>query len=164
MDTDVIVNSMNKIFLSFFLLFILLLTNNYSMTVKSNSIKINTSKNFEIIDITSEINELIEIDKGIVSIFSKHSTSAIVVNENEPGLLKDIEFSLDNLITDKYSYSHDRIDNNARSHLKSFLLSSSECLPVKNRRLDLGTWQSVFFVELDGPRSNRTITLTMVGE
>ena len=134
------------------------------MTVKSNSIKINTSKNFEIIDITSEINELIEIDKGIVSIFSKHSTSAIVVNENEPGLLKDIEFSLDNLITDKYSYSHDRIDNNARSHLKSFLLSSSECLPVKNRRLDLGTWQSVFFVELDGPRSNRTITLTMVGE
>ena len=164
MDTDVIVNSMNKIFLSFFLLFILLLTNNYSMTVKSNSIKINTSKNFEIIDITSEINELIEIDKGIVSIFSKHSTSAIVVNENEPGLLKDIEFSLDNLITDKYSYSHDRIDNNARSHLKSFLLSSSECLPVKNRRLDLGTWQSVFFVELDGPRSNRTITLTVVGE
>ena len=164
MDTDVIVNSMNKIFLSFFLLFILLLTNNYSMTVKSNSIKINTSKNFEIIDIASEINELIEIDKGIVSIFSKHSTSAIVVNENEPGLLKDIEFSLDNLITDKYSYSHDRIDNNARSHLKSFLLSSSECLPVKNRRLDLGTWQSVFFVELDGPRSNRTITLTMVGE
>ena len=106
------------------------------MTVKSNSIKINTSKKFEIIDITSKINELIEINEGIISIFSKHSTSAIVVNENESGLLKDIEFSLDNLITDKYSYDHDRIDNNARSHLKSFLLSSS----------------------------SRTITLTMVGE
>lgn len=134
------------------------------MTVKSNSIKINTSKKFEIIDITSKINELIEINEGIISIFSKHSTSAIVVNENESGLLNDIEFILDNLITDKYSYDHDRIDNNARSHLKSFLLSSSECLPIKNKKLELGTWQSVFFVELDGPRSSRTITLTMVGE
>ncbi|MBQ2652386.1 MAG: YjbQ family protein [Methanobrevibacter sp.] len=134
------------------------------MTVKTNSIKINTSKNFEIIDITSKINELISINEGIVSIFSKHSTSAIVVNENESGLLKDIEFSLDNIITEGYSYSHDRIDNNARSHLKSFLLSSSECLPVKNGKLDLGTWQSVFFIELDGPRHSRTITLTMVGE
>ena len=134
------------------------------MIVKTNFIKINTSKNFEIIDVTSKVNELIDIENGIVSIFSKHSTSAIVVNENESGLLDDIEFTLSNLITDNYSYSHDRIDNNARSHLKSFLLSSSECLPVKNGKLDLGTWQSVFFVELDGPRSNRTVTLTMVGE
>ena len=134
------------------------------MTVKTNSIKINTSKNFEIIDITSKINELICISEGIISIFSNHSTSAIVVNENEQGLLKDMEFTLSNLITDEYSYSHDRIDNNAKSHLKSFLLSSSECLPVKNGKLDLGTWQSVFFVELDGPRRSRTITLTMVGE
>lgn len=134
------------------------------MTVKTNSIKINTSKNFEIIDITSKINDSIDIDEGIISIFSKHSTSAIVVNENESGLLKDLEFTLDNLISDKYSYSHDRIDNNAKSHLKSFLLSSSECLPIKDFRLDLGTWQSVFFIELDGPRTNRTITLTIIGE
>lgn len=134
------------------------------MTVKTNSIKINTSKSFEIIDITSEINGLIDIKDGIISIFSRHSTSAIVVNENESGLLRDIQFTLDNLISDKYSYSHDRIDNNARSHLKSFLLSSSECLPIKNGKLDLGTWQSVFFIELDGPRAGRTVTLTMVGE
>ena len=134
------------------------------MTVKSNSFKIDTNKNFEIIDITSKINDLLDINEGIVSIFSRHSTSAIVVNENERGLLSDLEFTLDNLITDKYSYSHDKIDNNARSHLKSFLLSSSESLPVKNGKLDLGTWQSVFFIELDGPRRSRTVTLTMVGE
>lgn len=134
------------------------------MTVKTHSFKIDTHKNFEIIDITSQINDLIDMDEGIVSIFSKHSTSAIVVNENESGLLSDFEFMLNNLVSDKFSYQHDRIDNNARSHLKSFLLSSSECLPVKNSRLDLGTWQSVFFVELDGPRSGRTIILTMVGE
>ena len=116
------------------------------MTVKSYSFKINTTKNFEIIDITSIVNNLIDIDEGIVSIFSRHSTSAIVVNENEKGLLSDLEFMLNNVVSDKFSYQHDRIDNNAKSHLKSFLLSSSECLPVRNSRLDLGTWQSVFFI------------------
>lgn len=134
------------------------------MTVKNHSIKINTNRNFEIIDITSKINELIDVENGIISIFSKHSTSAIVVNENESGLLNDLEFTLNNLITDKFTYQHDRIDDNAKSHLKSFLLSSSECLPIKNGRLDLGTWQSVFFIELDGPRHSRTISLTIIGE
>lgn len=134
------------------------------MTIKNYSFQIDTNENFEIIDITSKINELIDIDEGIISVFSKHSTSAIVINENEQGLLNDLEFMLNNLVSDEFKYQHDRIDNNAKSHLKSFLLSSSECLPIKNSKLDLGTWQSVFFIELDGPRRARTITLTMVGE
>ena len=128
------------------------------------TLKINTHKNFEIIDITSQINDLIDIESGIVSVFSKHSTSAVVVNENEEGLLNDLEFILNSLIPEEFSYEHDRIDNNARSHLKSFLLSSSESLPIKDSKLDLGTWQSVFFIELDGPRSARTITLTIMGD
>jgi len=134
------------------------------MRIENHSIKLNTNRNFEIIDITSKINELIDVESGIISIFSRHSTSAIVVNENESGLLSDLEFTLNNLITDKFTYQHDRIDDNAKSHLKSFLLSSSECLPIKNGRLDLGTWQSVFFIELDGPRHGRTISLTIMGE
>ena len=133
------------------------------MLIENFSFKLNTNKNFEIIDITSKINDLIDVEEGIISIFSKHSTTAIVVNENEEGLLKDFEFSLNNLIADKFTYQHDNIDNNATSHLKSFLLSSSECLPIKNFKLDLGTWQSVFFVELDGPRCNREVTLTVIG-
>ena len=132
--------------------------------ITQKSFNLNTNRNFEIIDITSKINELIDVNQGIVSIFSRHSTSAIVVNETESGLLNDLEFMLDNLVSDKFSYEHDRIDDNARSHLKSFLLSSSECLPIRNNRLDLGTWQSVFFIELDGPRHNRTISLTIIGE
>lgn len=134
------------------------------MKIENHSIKINTNRNFEIIDITSKINELIDVESGIISIFSRHSTSAIVVNENESGLLSDLEFTLNNLITDKFTYQHDMIDDNAKSHLKSFLLSSSECLPIKDGRLDLGTWQSVFFIELDGPRHGRTISLTIMGE
>ena len=107
---------------------------------------------------------MIDIDDGIVSIFSKHSTTAIVVNENERGLLNDFELMLNDVVSDKFSYQHDVIDDNARSHLMSFLFFSSECLPIRNSKMDLGTWQSVFFVELDGPRHDRKIELTMVGE
>ena len=132
--------------------------------MSSKKIILNTSRNFEIIDITSQINNEIDIESGIVNIFSKHSTSAIAVNENESGLLNDLELMLSDLVSDKYSWQHDRIDNNAKSHLKSFLLSSSETLPISNGRLNLGTWQSVFFIELDGPRNNRTINLTFIGD
>ena len=130
----------------------------------SKRLVLNTGKQFEIIDITSMINQEIDIDSGIVNIFSKHSTSAISVNENESGLLADLELMLSDLVSDKFSWKHDRIDNNAKSHLKSFLLSSSETIPVSNGKLDLGTWQSVFFIELDGPRSNRTVNLTFISD
>lgn len=135
------------------------------MTIKSTFITLDSNKNIEIMDITSVINQKLddfEINEGLVNIFTKHSTSAIVINENESGLLKDFEFTLNTLIDDNYSYHHDKIDNNASSHLKSFLLSSSQSIPIKNSRLDLGTWQSVFFLELDGPRSNRQVNLTII--
>ena len=130
----------------------------------SKKLILNSNKNFEIIDITSMINQEIDIENGIVNIFSKHSTSAIVVNENESGLLNDLEVMLSNLVSDKYSWQHDRIDNNAKSHLKSFLLSSSETIPISNGKMDLGTWQSVFFIELDGPRKNRVVNLTFISD
>lgn len=132
--------------------------------MSSKKLILNSSRNFEIIDITSMINDEIDIKSGIVNIFSKHSTSAIVVNENESGLLNDLELMLGDLVSDKYSWQHDRIDNNAKSHLKSFLLSSSETIPISNGKLDLGTWQSIFFVELDGPRKNRTVNLTFISD
>ena len=130
----------------------------------SKKLILNSNKNFEIIDITSAINQEIDIESGIANIFSKHSTSAIVVNENESGLLNDLEFMLRELVSDKHSWQHDRIDNNAKSHLKSFLLSSSETIPISNGKLDLGTWQSVFFIELDGPRKNRVVSLKFISD
>ena len=132
--------------------------------MSSKKLVLNSNRNFEIIDITAMINNEIDIESGIVNVFSKHSTSAIVVNENERGLLKDLELMLSDLVSDKYSWQHDRIDNNAKSHLKSFLLSSSETIPISDGKLDLGTWQSVFFVELDGPRNNRTVNLTFLSD
>ena len=136
------------------------------MIFKDNLI-INSSKRTEIIDITSQIQLAIdksEVSQGIVNIFSKHSTSAIVVNENERGLLIDFDEILDELICSDNSYEHDRVDYNADSHLRSFILGSNESIPITNKKLAIGTWQSIFFIELDGPRNNRTIELTIIGE
>ena len=161
MDTDVKTSS-NKFKLFFYYFFIQVFT--YIKSMSSKKLILNSNRNFEIIDITAMINNEIDIESGIVNVFSKHSTSAIVVNENESGLLKDLELMLSDLVSDKYSWQHDRIDNNAKSHLKSFLLSSSETIPISDGKLDLGTWQSVFFVELDGPRNNRTVNLTFLSD
>ena len=141
------------------------------MVVINRSLRISSSSNFQIIDITSDIvailNETIKENKmenGIVNIFTKHSTSAIRVNENEKGLLLDFEKALKDIVKEKDNYKHDFIDNNAASHIRAFLMGSSETIPIVDGRLDLGTWQSIFFIELDGPRTNRTVDLTFIGE
>ena len=141
------------------------------MVVISKSLRISSSSNFQIIDITrdivdilNEINEENKMGNGIVNIFTKHSTSSIRVNENEKGLLMDFEKALKGVVKEKDNYKHNFIDNNAASHIKAFFLGSSESIPIVEGRLDLGTWQSIFFVELDGPRSNRTVELTFIGE
>ena len=118
--------------------------------------ELKTHERMEIINITTEINFILEknsIKKGLVNIYSKHSTSGIVINEDEPGLLKDFQNTLETLVPSNGNYKHDRIDNNADSHIRSFLIGNSETIPLYNGKLDLGTWQSIFFVELDGPRT-----------
>jgi secondary thiamine-phosphate synthase enzyme len=124
-----------------------------------------TNQRIEIRDITREIQLIVEqspYKNGIINIYSRHSTSGIVINENEAGLLKDFKAALEGLIPFNGNYNHNCIDNNADSHIRSFLIGSSETIPVYEGKLDLGTWQSIFFVELDGPRS-RKITVTVIG-
>lgn len=128
-----------------------------------SEIHVKTNRRMELIDITDMINSIIaksEVGDGIALIFTKHTTVALIVNENEAGLISDIEASLKRLIP-KLDYKHDRIDNNADSHLRSILLQSSIVLPIKDSHLDLGTWQRVILIELDGPR-DRTVTIKLL--
>lgn len=131
--------------------------------------KLSSNSNFQIIDITRDVVNILagisketDFNDGLVNIFTKHSTSAIVINENEKGLLNDFEKVLKDIVKENDNYHHDFIDNNAASHIRSFLLGSSETVPIAGGRLDLGTWQSIFFIELDGPRQNRTVDLTFI--
>ncbi|MGB9980591.1 secondary thiamine-phosphate synthase enzyme YjbQ [Methanobacterium sp.] len=125
-----------------------------------------SNKRVEIIDITQDINDILtksKIKDGLINIFARHSTAGIVINENESGLVKDFQNAFESLIPENNNYLHDKIDNNADSHIRSFFIGSSETIPIENGSLSLGTWQSVFFVELDGPRS-RKFVITVVGE
>ncbi|KZX15881.1 hypothetical protein MBCUT_12060 [Methanobrevibacter cuticularis] len=136
------------------------------MKIFKELMAIKTTERFEIVDITDKINNIIlnnHIKLGIANIFSKHSTAAIIINENDSGLLKDMKNILKNVVSDENSYFHDIIDNNADSHLRAMFLGSSESIPIENQKLNLGTWQSVFFIDLDGPR-NRVVGIMIIGE
>ncbi len=130
-----------------------------------------TTKPFEFIDITSRVKGAVEksgVKDGIVSIFSNHTTTSVRINERCERLQKDMEAMLLKMIPQNAAYKHNdtAVDGrgNAHSHLMSLLMGGSETAPVKGGKMHLGTWQSVFFIELDGPRSLRTVTVTVVGE
>jgi secondary thiamine-phosphate synthase enzyme len=134
--------------------------------VHSRTIEIETHKNRQILDITSRVEEIVSgsgIEEGIALVFTKHTTTGLYLNERESGLVQDMESVLCTLVPARAGYSHDRVDNNAASHIQSVLLTPSLALPVARGTLELGTWQSVLFAERDGPR-RRTVLVRVVGE
>ncbi len=136
------------------------------MQILTEIMELKTNNRVEIIDITRSVDAALaesRLRKGLVNIYSKHSTSAIFINENESGLLEDYLNLIDKLVPTDDNYRHDQIDNNADSHLRSFIIGNNETVPFENGSMDLGTWQSVFFLDMDGPR-NRKITITIMGE
>jgi secondary thiamine-phosphate synthase enzyme len=118
----------------------------------------------ELIDITHQVRATVKengIKDGICIISTRHTTASIIVNENERGLRTDILDVLEGLVPENKIYAHNSIDNNADSHLRAVLLGMSQTIPVEDGHLVLGTWQSIFFVELDGTR-NRTVNITII--
>lgn len=127
------------------------------------SIEIRTSDRLEVVDVTADIDEVVpaDLERGVCTVFVRHTTAGVVVNEHESGLLSDIERALTRLVPDDDAYEHDRIDDNADAHLRAMLLGESVSVPVVGGELALGTWQSVLFVECDGPRTRRIdVTVT----
>jgi len=117
---------------------------------------VSTSERLEVFDITDRVEEQIPSDAtGTVTVFVQHTTAGVTVNEGESRLLSDFESALDELVPDS-GWQHDQIDDNADSHIRSLLVGSGTTIPVVEGELQLGTWQSVLFVECDGPRE-RTV-------
>lgn len=104
---------------------------------------------------------------GLVNIMTQHTTGAIRINEKCDKLSRDIDVFLKELAppSKNYFHNHETIDGrlNAHSHLLTLLLGSSETLPLQNGQLQLGQWQDIFFVEVDGPRAKREIKVTVMG-
>lgn len=118
---------------------------------------ISSKDRYQLIDITSEVEGVIAdsgVKDGLCLVFVPHSTAAIVLTENEEGLKKDWLAVLKKLVSG-FDFLHDRIDNNADSHILSGLLGQGKTLPIEKGRLIRGTWQQIFLAELDGPRERR---------
>ncbi|MBI2101959.1 YjbQ family protein [Candidatus Woesearchaeota archaeon] len=132
-----------------------------------DEIILSTSKKQELIDITPRISSIIKkskVESGICNVFAAHATAAIIINENyDPNICLDLLDALDKLVPSGV-WRHDRIDGNADSHIKSAILGPSETIPIRNNKLDLGRWQAVQFCELDGPRHDRKIIVTITGD
>ncbi|VVB90349.1 Uncharacterised protein [uncultured archaeon] len=125
---------------------------------------IHTTTRTELIDITDRVRAIVKesnIKNGICVISTRHTTSSIIINENERGLRNDILEMMEELVPENKSYAHNQIDNNAHAHLRAVLLGSGATIPVEDGHLVLGTWQSIFFVELDGPR-NRSVNVKII--
>ena len=122
-------------------------------------IDIQTNNKSEMIDITSIVQKAVSKEKvvtGICVIFAPHTTAAITINENaDPDVPRDIIAALGKAVLFDAGYRH--MEGNSAAHVKSTLVGSSQVVLIENSRLALGTWQSIFFCEFDGPRTRKIL-------
>ncbi len=130
-------------------------------------ITLRTSQREELVDITSQVEAVVRqaaIKNGLLSIYAQGATAAIMIQENwDKSVPHDVVYFLQKLIP-RGVWLHDQQDGNGDSHLKAGLVGPSETIPLIEGKLGLSTWQGIFFCEFDGPRSQRTIICTTMGD
>ncbi|MFW6268980.1 MAG: secondary thiamine-phosphate synthase enzyme YjbQ [Bacillota bacterium] len=126
-------------------------------------IKVKTSNQVELIDITSKIKNIVKesrVKSGILVINVPHTTAAVTINENaDPDVNSDIINEINKIVPFNDNYKH--MEGNSAAHIKSSIIGSSENIIIDNGQLILGRWQGIFFCELDGPR-NRKMNIKII--
>jgi secondary thiamine-phosphate synthase enzyme len=122
--------------------------------------RVKTRKSQEVVDVTRQVAEIVaraRVDEGICTVFVRHATAAIIINQNaDPGFRADVVTAPDRLFPQGI-WQHDKVDDNGAAHLKAAVLGPSEAVPVRGGRLLLGTWQGIALVECDGPREREIV-------
>ena len=147
------------------------------MKANTYCIKMETTKAPEFVDITDGVCRYVkesQVQNGFAVVYSRHTTAAVRINENEPLLLNDMTDFLEKVASRNGHYQHNdfsiRTVNmtedecpNGHAHCQHLLLGTSENIPIVNGQLQLGTWQRVFLIELDMPRP-REVLVQILGE
>ena len=135
------------------------------MKVLTEYLTFHTKKHREYVHITPQIEALVKksgVQEGMALVSAMHITAGVYVNDNESGLIEDIDQWLEELAPFREGYKHHETgEDNGDSHLKAILVHHQVILPVTAGKLDLGTWQRVFYAEFDGQRSKRVIVKIM---
>lgn len=122
-------------------------------------ISLQTHSRVEMIDITATVQKIAgeeKIEEGVCLVYTPHTTAAVTINENaDPDVPCDIIAALDKAIPLSANYRH--AEGNSAAHVKSSLVGTSELVIIEKGRLVLGTWQSIFFCEFDGPRTRKVL-------
>lgn len=129
------------------------------------TIKVKTNTRTELVNITSHVKKIVDesgTKSGICYIFVPHTTAAVTINEGaDPSVVRDIVSTLNEHYPQRADYHH--MEGNSDAHIKTSLVGSSETIIIENGKLQLGTWQAIFFCEFDGAR-NRTVNVKIMGE
>lgn len=137
--------------------------------ILTHRLTVASTRPIEILDLTPALRAWVGdsgVQQGLLTVRSPHTTARITINEREPELQQDMIRWLEALAPADAAYGHNRapVDDrlNAHAHLLGLFLNASESIPVVGGALDLGGWQSVFFIELDGPRPTREVGLHLL--
>lgn len=118
------------------------------------TISVTTDKRTVFVDVTAQLSQALATSgmrDGALVAYVPHTTAGITINENaDPSVRRDILMVLDHLVPGSLPYTH--AEGNGDAHVKAALVGSSVTIPVQQGRLQLGTWQGVYFAEFDGPR------------
>ncbi len=129
-------------------------------------LRFRTTAHKQCVEITDAVRAVVRdagIARGLCHVAALHATAAIVVNENDdPNIGVDLLTALDRAIPDHAGWLHDRVDGNAQAHIKAAILGPSETIAIRDGDLVLGTWQGIILVELDGPRAERRVAVTIL--
>lgn len=129
-------------------------------------ISIRTRARTQMLNITSDVQHALDqtgVQSGVCYVFVPHTTAAVAINENaDPSVARDIDAMLSQLVPESAGYTH--LEGNSDSHIKAVMVGASEVVPVEDGRLQLGTWQGIYFCEFDGPRSRKVWVQAVGGQ
>ena len=135
------------------------------MKFHTEYLKFHTRKHREYVHITPQIEAIVNksgIKEGMVLVSAMHITAGVYVNDNESGLIEDIDQWLEELAPFRENYNHhDTGETNGDSHLKALLIHHEVVVPITAGKLDFGPWQQIFYAEFDGQRDKRVIVKVM---
>jgi secondary thiamine-phosphate synthase enzyme len=138
------------------------------VSVFAEQLRLSTHGDGHTIDITAAVQRAVEeagVEQGLVSVFVPGSTAAITTMEYEPGGVHDLRSALGRLVPAEGDYEHNRLnhDTNSHAHIRAAIVGPSETLPVRDGRLELGTWQQVVLIDFDDRPRQRSVTVQVLG-
>jgi secondary thiamine-phosphate synthase enzyme len=135
------------------------------MKVYTDYLWFNTPHRHEYVNITNTVDEIVRksgVREGMVLVSAMHITAGVYVNDNEQGLIHDIDEWLEDLAPARPDYQHHQTgEDNGDAHLKSLLIHHEVIVPITKGALDLGPWQTIFYAEFDGQRRKRVVVKVM---